>query len=136
MPRQDENHLEPFADHIYQPIQSSSQDQEETAASEQDRSQLAMDSQIQRYLTKIQVLTPLSILLNVASLAVCSILTPIKLGEINKKHWTQFTPNPAFILAYWAALFLFQIGFAILVVLGQKDFTKVSSKFALALLLA
>jgi hypothetical protein len=116
---------EPYVDHVYQPVQSQSHDIEDSST-EQDSHQRNMDAQLQRYLTKVQVLTPLAILLNVASLAVCSILTTPTLGWINSHHWTQFTPNPAFVLIYWATLFLLQVGFAVLVVLSQKDFTKVS----------
>jgi hypothetical protein len=116
----DQNQLEPFADHIYQPVQRNTEEDNDVS----DSSQVIMDAQIQRYLTKVQVLTPLAILLNIASLTVCSILVEPNLKEINDKHWTQFTPSTAFVLIYWATLFLFQIGFAVLVVLGQKEITK------------
>jgi hypothetical protein len=124
MSNNEEHRPEPFGDHVYQPIQNHPLDQE-APITEQDRQKLIMDAQIQRYLTKVQVLTPLAFLLNIASLLVCSLITSPTLKEINDIHWTQFTPNSAFILIYWATLFLFQVGFAILIVLGQKEFTKV-----------
>lgn len=119
-----DNHPEPFGDHVYQPVQVES----EASTSEDQAQEPTMDPSIQSYLTKVQVLTPLSILLNLASLTVCSILVDPSLSKVSSEHITQFTPNPAFILAFWATLFLFQVGFALLVVLGQKDFTKVSER--------
>jgi hypothetical protein len=123
-----DGHLEPFADHIYQPVQQATEE-DTMPASTAHHNRSTMDPSTLRYLTKVQVLTPLTILLNVASLAVCSILVKPNLGDINHEYLTQFTPNPAFILSFWAVLFLLQIGFAILLVLGQKDFTKVCLSF-------
>lgn len=123
----DDGHIEPFADHIYQPVQTniSTSEEDMPASTASGRHHSIVDPSTLNYLTKVQVLTPLTILLNVASLAVCSILTKPNLGDINHEYLTQFTPNAAFILGFWAILFLLQVGFAILLVLGQKEFTKV-----------
>lgn len=124
MSGQEENHPEPFEDHVYQPVQAEPHRDTRADPSPHDRAH-TMDAQLQPYLTKVQVLTPLSILLNVAALTVCSILVDPSLRQVSEDHVTQFTPNSAFILAFWATLFLFQVGFAVLIVLSQKEFTKV-----------
>jgi hypothetical protein len=123
----EEGYIEPFADHIYQPVQTNTTEDDMPASTASGRHHSIVDPSTLNYLTKVQVLTPLTILLNVASLAVCSILTKPNLGQINHKYVTQFTPNAAFVLGFWAVLFLLQVGFAILLVLGQKEFTKVGT---------
>lgn len=97
-------------------------------ATTKDSAAMADDQQrVSRQLTRIQVITPLAILVNLAALAVCSVLVNPGLGAINEMHVTQFTPNPAFIALFWAVLFLLQIGFAVLAVAGQKEMTRVSA---------
>lgn len=123
-----QHHPRPFGDHVYQPIQRDPSDGTGEAFEDGPTSSphvAEMDRGLQRHLTRVQVITPLSILLNLASLVVCSILIKPGLGDVNKNHITQFTPNENFILFYWALLFLLQIGFAVLIVAGQKDITKV-----------
>ncbi|PWN35325.1 uncharacterized protein FA14DRAFT_120209 [Meira miltonrushii] len=95
-----------------------------------------MDAPLQRHLARVQIITPLSILLNLASLVVCSILIHPSLKEIHETHITQFTPNPNFILLYWGVLFLLQIGFAVLIVVSQKEFTKKTIVYGVGVRLA
>lgn len=121
---EEERHPRPFEDHVYRPVQNYSPDQADDEP-QRDSSSMADQRQVSQYLTRVQVVTPLSILLNLAALTVCSIIINPGLGEVNKQHVTQFTPNPAFILIYWGVLFLLQIGFTVLAVAGQKELTRV-----------
>ncbi|PWN86985.1 hypothetical protein FA10DRAFT_234955 [Acaromyces ingoldii] len=75
-------------------------------------------------MTKVQVLTPLSILVNLAALTVCAVAISPGLGQVSQEHGTYLTPNASLVLFFWAVMFLLQVGFALLVVLSQKDFTK------------
>lgn len=77
-------------------------------------------------LTRVQVLTPLSILISAGALIITSTLTKPKLGDVSSKHPTYITPSATWLMAYWATLYILQIGFALLCVVGQKTETKVS----------
>lgn len=134
------SHPRPFEDHVYQPVQRDPEEYQGAENSEQNNHQSSskntMDAPLQRHLARVQIITPLSILLNLASLAVCSILIHPGLKEIHETHITQFTPNPNFILLYWGVLFLLQIGFAILIVVSQKEFTKKTIVYGVGVRLA
>ncbi|CEH15054.1 hypothetical protein CBOM_02854 [Ceraceosorus bombacis] len=75
-------------------------------------------------LTRVQILTPLSILISAGTLIVTSILIHPSLSEISEKHANYFTPSSAWLLVYWGVLYLLQIGFALLCVVGQQAETK------------
>lgn len=135
-PNSPRNRPRRFDDHIYQPVQVGQRHTEGTSQADQEEDFVEMDVSLQRHLTRVQILTPLSILLNLAALVVCSVLISPNLGDVNGQHATQFTPNPRFILLYWAVLFLLQIGFAVLIVAGQKDFTKRTIVYGVGLRLA
>lgn len=135
-----DSHPRPFGDHIYQPVQRDPEFEEEIEGSQeinqQSSSKNRMDAAVQKHLARVQIITPLSILLNLTSLVVCSILIHPGLKEIHETHITQFTPNPNFILLYWGILFLFQIGFAVLIVVSQKEFTKKTIAYGIGTRLA
>lgn len=50
----------------------------------------------------------------------------VSTGYVGRKHPTYVTPNDRLLLIYWAVLYLLQIGFSLLLVLGRKPETKVS----------
>lgn len=114
------NHPRPFADHIYQPVASPEHTSE------------APSTMNQGHMTKVQALTPLSVLVTLAALTVCAVAINPGLGQVSQEHGTYLTPNASLVLFFWAVMFLLQVGFALLVVLSQKEFTKV--RYALRLL--
>jgi len=75
-------------------------------------------------MTRVQVLTPLSILVSAGTLIVTSILTRPRLNDVSEAHPTYLTPNAKWLMAYWSVIYLCQIGFALLCVVGQKPETK------------
>ncbi|KAG2132099.1 hypothetical protein DEU56DRAFT_813089 [Suillus clintonianus] len=75
-------------------------------------------------LVRLQVLTPLSLLINIATLLVCSVIVKPSAGSIIKSHPTSISPSPNLIAAYIVAIFLGQIGYCILLVIARKPETK------------
>ncbi|KAG2134873.1 uncharacterized protein EDB93DRAFT_1171653 [Suillus bovinus] len=81
---------------------------------------------VQDYLSlvRLQVLTPLSLLINIATLLVCSIIVKPSVGSIINSHPTSISPSPNLIAAYVIAIFLGQIGYCTLLVVARKPETK------------
>ncbi|KAH8112264.1 hypothetical protein DFH11DRAFT_1511975 [Phellopilus nigrolimitatus] len=75
-------------------------------------------------LTRLQVLTPLSLLINIAAVAVCSLILSPGLGEIARMYPTSLTPSPVFIGIYIAAVYIMQIGYCVVLILAHKSETK------------
>ncbi|KZT08166.1 uncharacterized protein LAESUDRAFT_724171 [Laetiporus sulphureus 93-53] len=77
-------------------------------------------------LIRLQVLTPLSLLINIATTIVCSaVLTP-GLSEISRQYSTTVAPNPSLIAIYVSLLFIGQIGYCVLLVCARKPETKIA----------
>ncbi|PBK84625.1 hypothetical protein ARMGADRAFT_1055522 [Armillaria gallica] len=75
-------------------------------------------------LVRLQVLTPLSLLINIATVIVCSVVVDPSIGRISKLYPTVISPRPSAIAVYVVALFAAQIGYCILLVLAGKPQTK------------
>ncbi|KAF7356843.1 hypothetical protein MVEN_01019900 [Mycena venus] len=75
-------------------------------------------------LVRLQVLTPLSLLINIATVLVCAIVLNPSIRTIAKIYPTAISPSPAVISAYIAAMYLGQIGYCVLLVLARKPETK------------
>lgn len=75
-------------------------------------------------LVRLQVLTPLSLLINIATLLVCSVIVKPSIASVIKSHPTSISPSPHLITAYVVAIFLGQIGYCILLVVARKPETK------------
>ncbi|KAJ3505535.1 hypothetical protein NLJ89_g7364 [Agrocybe chaxingu] len=95
-------------------------------------------------LVRLQVLTPLSLLVNIATVVVCATLVSPGIAGIARLHPTSITPNSPSIAAYVGFIFLGQIGYCLLLVVASKAETKaalikgvgmslVLSNFAMAL---
>jgi len=76
-------------------------------------------------LVRLQVLTPLSLLINIAAVAVCAFLVNPSIAAVSRLYPTSITPNSAVIGAYVAVIYLGQIGYCLLLVLATKSETKV-----------
>ncbi|TFK29530.1 hypothetical protein FA15DRAFT_664079 [Coprinopsis marcescibilis] len=75
-------------------------------------------------LVRLQVLTPLSLLINIACVLVCATVSTPSINGISKLHPTAISPNFGAIAAYVGVIFLGQIGYCILLVLAGKPETK------------
>jgi len=69
-------------------------------------------------------LTPLSLLINIATVMVCAVVATPSIGEISKLYRTSISPSPSSISVYVAAMYIGQIGYCILLVLARKPETK------------
>jgi len=74
-------------------------------------------------LVRLQVLTPLSLLLNIATVIVCATITTPSIPHIAHKHQTAISPKFSLIAAYVLAIYLCQIGYCVLLVLASKRYT-------------
>ncbi|KAG6828124.1 hypothetical protein H0H92_009116 [Tricholoma furcatifolium] len=75
-------------------------------------------------LVRLQVLTPLSLLINIAALLVCAILANPTISQVAHEHPTAISPHPPTIAVYVLAIFLGQLGYCLLLVLANKPETK------------
>ncbi|KAG6888177.1 hypothetical protein C0995_010126 [Termitomyces sp. Mi166 len=75
-------------------------------------------------LVRLQVLTPLSLLINIAALVVCTVLTTPTITEVVRNHPTSISPHPPTITIYVFVIFLGQLGYCLLLVLASKSETK------------
>ncbi|KAG5645173.1 hypothetical protein DXG03_006797 [Asterophora parasitica] len=75
-------------------------------------------------LVRLQVLTPLSLLINIAVLVVCALLTNPTITQVSRLYPTAISPHPPTIAAYVLIIFLGQLGYCLLLVLASKPETK------------
>ncbi|KAJ7746896.1 hypothetical protein DFH07DRAFT_924082 [Mycena maculata] len=75
-------------------------------------------------LVRLQVLTPLSLLINIATVMVCTLALNPSIRTIAKMYPTSISPRPSVISVYVAAMYLGQIGYCILLVIARKPETK------------
>jgi len=75
-------------------------------------------------LVRLQVLTPLSLLVNIATIVICSIVISPSLDEISQQFPTSITPKSWMIALYIVAIWVAQIGYCIMLVLARKPETK------------
>ncbi|PWN52888.1 hypothetical protein IE53DRAFT_384637 [Violaceomyces palustris] len=105
------NHLPSFSSHP-------------RSAGESSTGQVALTESEVKSHVRIQVLTPLSVLLQLTTMIICSFLVHPSLGSVGRLHPTYMSPNENFILFYWAVLYLLLIGFSTLAVLSRQSETK------------
>jgi hypothetical protein len=77
-------------------------------------------------LVRLQVLTPLSLLLNIATVLVCATITSPSISHIAHIHPTAISPKFTLISVYVLAIYVGQIGYCLLLVLASKPETKVA----------
>ncbi|KAI0336773.1 hypothetical protein GY45DRAFT_1315420 [Cubamyces sp. BRFM 1775] len=75
-------------------------------------------------LIRLQVLTPLSLLVNIATLMVCTLVLEPNLGDIAKLYPSSISPKPSMIAVFIVAIYIGQVGYCILLVFSRKPETK------------
>ncbi|KAI0267415.1 hypothetical protein BC834DRAFT_871219 [Gloeopeniophorella convolvens] len=75
-------------------------------------------------LIRLQVLTPLSLLINIATLLVCSLILHPSLRGVTHLHPASISPSVPAIAAYILVIYLGQIGYCVLLVIARKVETK------------
>ena len=76
-------------------------------------------------LIRLQVLTPLSLLINIATVLVCTVIVSPGIAAVTKEYPTSISPSPFLIAIYVCVLYAGQIGYCFLLVLARKPETKV-----------
>jgi len=75
-------------------------------------------------LVRLQVLTPLSLLINIAVVVVCALVPNPSIRGVAKFNPTSISPKPAVIAAYVMVIYAAQVGYCVLLVLASKAETK------------
>jgi len=78
----------------------------------------------QSRLIRLQILTPISILVSIGANLVASLAINPSLGQINDDYLTIMTPRKVLIGAYWLLLYVLQIGYCIILATVRKQETK------------
>ncbi|KAI6040978.1 hypothetical protein EDC04DRAFT_2672390 [Pisolithus marmoratus] len=75
-------------------------------------------------LIRLQVLTPLSLLINIVTVLVCASIVKPTIGDIIKLYPTSITFRPSLLAVYVMVIYLAQVGYCVLLVLARKAETK------------
>ncbi|KAH7106836.1 hypothetical protein BKA62DRAFT_685248 [Auriculariales sp. MPI-PUGE-AT-0066] len=75
-------------------------------------------------LVRLQVLTPLAVLICFATALVCTFIVHPSLGQVAREHPTAMTPATPMVTVYWVFVFASQIGFCVLLVFAHSEQTK------------
>jgi len=89
-------------------------------------------------LIRLQVLTPLSLLVNIIAVMVCSVAVTPGIQDIENMYPSSITPKPLLIATYLLLVYVGQVGCCILLVMAKKPETKktITKGVGLALVLA
>ncbi|KAG8715204.1 hypothetical protein FRC08_010867 [Ceratobasidium sp. 394] len=75
-------------------------------------------------LLRLQVLTPLSVLINVAANLVCALVLSPSMADISDQFPTGITPKTGMVGFYMTAIYVLLIGFCVLLITAGKPETK------------
>jgi len=75
-------------------------------------------------LIRLQVLTPLSVLVSIGANLVCAIVVRPTMAEISRNHPTSLTPLNLMVGIYWLALWVLLVGYCMLLVVATHEDTK------------
>ncbi|KAH9941168.1 uncharacterized protein BXZ73DRAFT_42202 [Epithele typhae] len=75
-------------------------------------------------LIRLQVLTPLSLLVNIATLMVCTFMVNPNVGQIFELYPSSITPQPYMVAVYIVGIYILQVGYCILLVFARAPETK------------
>ena len=126
-------------DYIYRPEDPEHSDQFRADSELPSNPNLASSGLSQRYhrlsstmeaneiksLTRMQILTPLSVLLQMGVMILCgsSLIKP-NLQQVSRRHPTYLSVQDSFVLFYWAILYVLLIGFSVFLLLSRTPETK------------
>ncbi|KIS70627.1 uncharacterized protein UMAG_01792 [Mycosarcoma maydis] len=84
-----------------------------------------MDVNEVKTLTRMQILTPLSVLLQMGVMILCgSKLIKPNLQQVSRRHPTYLSVQDSFVLFYWVILYVLLIGFSVFLLLSRTSETK------------
>ncbi|SJX61886.1 uncharacterized protein (N-terminal fragment), partial [Sporisorium reilianum f. sp. reilianum] len=139
MPSSNTSTTQPQPDYIYRPEDPEYSDQfgadrpspstnaNATSGLSQRYHQLSttMEANEVKTLTRMQILAPLSVLLQMGVMILCgSKLIKPNLQQVSRRHPTYLSPQDSFVLFYWAVLYVLLIGFSVFLLLSRTPETK------------
>jgi hypothetical protein len=77
------------------------------------------------HLIRIQVLTPVSVLVNIATCIICALVINPSMKDISNMFPSTMTPKSTMIGLYWMVVFGMMVFYSLLIVIATKDETKV-----------
>ncbi|EED82795.1 predicted protein [Postia placenta Mad-698-R] len=77
-------------------------------------------------LIRLQVLTPLSLLINIATVIVCAFVLHPSLRDISREYPSTIAPSNSMIAVFITLIYIAQVGYCVLLVLARKPETKAS----------
>ncbi|KIM52219.1 hypothetical protein SCLCIDRAFT_1223962 [Scleroderma citrinum Foug A] len=75
-------------------------------------------------LVRLQVLTPLSLLINIATVLVCATIAKPSIGDITRLYPTSISFHPGVVAVYVLLIYIGQVGYCLLLVFARKPETK------------
>jgi len=75
-------------------------------------------------LLRLQVLTPLAVLVNIATFLICGLVVSPSTRDLNRAFPTDVTANAVMMAMLWMAIFALQIFYCIMLVIGRKPQTR------------
>jgi len=89
-------------------------------------------------LIRLQILTPLSLLVNITAVLVCSIAVTPGIRDIEAMYPSSISPKPLLIATYLLLVYVGQVGYCVLLVMARKAETKktITKGVGIALVLA
>ncbi|KAG9047926.1 hypothetical protein FS837_001182 [Tulasnella sp. UAMH 9824] len=91
------------------------------------------DTRLVLKLLRLQVLTPLAVLVNIASFLICSIVVKPSMRDLNRAFPTAITPNAGMIAMLWIIVFAGEVLFCMLLVVGRKHHTRETMVYGVGL---
>lgn len=84
-----------------------------------------MDENETKSLTRMQILTPLSVLLQMGVMILCgSKLIKPNLQQVSRRHPTYLSVQDSFVMLYWVVLYVLLIGFSLFLLLSRTSETR------------
>ncbi|KAL4067207.1 hypothetical protein V8B97DRAFT_1978669 [Scleroderma yunnanense] len=75
-------------------------------------------------LVRLQVLTPLSLLINIATVLVCTTIIKPSIGDIMRFYPTAISPHTGLVAIYVIIIYIGQVGYCLLLVFARTPETK------------
>ncbi|KAG8950112.1 hypothetical protein FRC04_007966 [Tulasnella sp. 424] len=91
------------------------------------------DTRLVLKLLRLQVLTPLAVLVNIATFLICSIVVKPSMRDLNRAFPTAVTPNAGMIAMLWIVVFAGEVLFCMLLVGGRKHDTRETMVYGVGL---
>ncbi|KAG8906784.1 hypothetical protein FRB99_006161 [Tulasnella sp. 403] len=84
-------------------------------------------------LLRLQVLTPLAVLVNIATFLICGLVIKPSMRDLSKAFPTAVTPHAVMMAMLWMIIFALQILYCVMLVIGRKHETRETLAYGVGL---